>query len=65
MVFKLRFAIAEFVSISNHQYHRPHRFAKTIVGQDLFDKIVTKYKNTSMKAELMNQLSAFAKYDAG
>ena len=53
----------DYVSISNHLYETP--YPKTQVGEELFKKITTKYRNTANRQELVNKLFELAKYDAG
>jgi hypothetical protein len=53
----------EYLSISNHLYHRP--YPKTVIGEDMFKKIIEKYNKTSSKNELVENLLNFAKYDGG
>jgi len=52
---------AEYVSISNHIYEAP--YPKTQFGEELFKKIITRYKSTAHKQQLVNKLFELAKYD--
>lgn len=54
---------SEYLSISNHLYHRP--YPKTVIGQDMFKDIIQKYNKTSSRNELIDNLINFAKFDGG
>lgn len=53
----------DFVSISNHLYEKP--YPKTVVGENLFKDVVSKYNKLSSKEDLLKSLIDLSKYDAG
>jgi hypothetical protein len=54
---------SEFFSISNHLHDRP--YPKTLIGEKIFQNIISQFNQTNLKQQLVENLFEFAKYDAG